>query len=346
MRNFMNFSAVFRWAVLLGAPALVGAVGGWQAHIYFSQHQPIVEARAAFEQQKFDLAVRLAQLQLHQSAVPGTEPMLVIACSLASQQKWAEATKAFEQSVLKTPFEFALNARSLYHVGRIPDAVALISTGLKQFPSDSNLAELETRMLGFHHQTKEAIASAERLMRIEGKESTGCLLAGMIHFGANNYAAAAANLRRALAASPKLEGQSVDFPKTSPDDVNELIAESLLSTENANEALEFARAAYEMKPSARRAYLAAKGAEARRAWMEASHWAERVLSFEPKNIDAFVLRIDMALEQGAVADAENLLSTLAKNGDANDEKLRHSLNLARAKIAAARRIADAKSNRK
>jgi len=342
----MRISSALRVALIAVVSGGIGSVAGWQAHGRLARDEALDEARSAYEQKKYDLAIRLAQLQARQSSTPNTEALLVIGRSLAAQRKWSEATKTFEQTVLRTPQDFALHAKSLYFQDRVGEAIDVLSNGLATFPDNPHLAELETRILGYRNRPKDALASAERLTKIPGKEMSGRLLLGLIHYGAKNYELAAANLRRALEISPTLEGQADDFDKTDPAVVNEAIAFSLMPTEKAGDAFEYAAAAYDAKPTLDRALLAAKGAAARRNWREVRKWVDRVLALDPNNMDALFLAIDRALEDGAIPEAERALNKAVALSSKSDAALQHKLNVARARIAATQRSADATNKRK
>jgi tetratricopeptide (TPR) repeat protein len=345
MDDAMRFPTGLRWALVVFTSILIGGIAGWHAHRRVVDSELIADARAAYEQGKIDLALRLAKAQLQESGGLHVEAARIVACSLASKQLWSEAAKAFEGVISTTPEDFSLHAKSLYHLGRHADAVNALSSGLKKFEGDPRLAELEARILATHGPTKEALASARRLVEIPGKEVSGRILTGMVHYGAHNYQLAAVEFRKALALSPTLEGQSTEFAVTPIDLVNEAIATSLLATENEVEAFEFARAAYDAKPNAERALLAAKGAAARKLHSEARDWLAKAFEFEPNNSEALSLAIDLALQTGDVAAARASLNRLETIENASPA-VRHQAKVARARVAAAQRTAETKMKRK
>lgn len=324
------------------AVLLLGFAAGWYVHRSIALETPIAEARLAYEQGNFDLALRMAQLQIARSDGFHPEASRILARSLASQKRWAESAKAFTGAVMTSPEDFALHAKALYQLERFSEALQVISAGLASFANNARLVELEARMLASRRETNEALASANKLLAIPGKEVAARLIIGMVHYAAQNFDLAADNLKRALALSPNLDGQSPDFPATPADAVNEAIADSLLSTSAPCEALEYARAAYESKPNAERATLAAKGAVACKSWVEADKWLERALQQNPNDRNALLIKIDVSLERGALADAEKSLQTLSKL-EHNDPGLRHTLKLANARVASARRTAGAQA---
>jgi tetratricopeptide (TPR) repeat protein len=320
------------------AVLLLGFVGGWYAHRIIALETPIAEAQLAYQQGNFDLAIRLAQLQIQQSNGFHPQASRVLARSLASNKRWAESAKAFTGAVMTSQEDFALHAKALYQLGRFSEAFEVISNGLASFANDPRLLELEARMLASRRLTKEALAAANNLLAIPGKEVAARLIIGMVHYGAQNFDLAADNLKRALVLSPTLDGQTQDFPPTPIDDVNEAIADSLLATSAACEALEYARAAYESRSSTERAVLAAKGAVACKTWVEADKWLERALQQSPDDRNALLMKIDVSLERGALAEAEKALQKLSKL-EHNDPSMRHMLKLASARVASARRAA-------
>src|SRR5688500_11663706 len=211
-----NRMKIGRTLFIAVASGSLGAVGGWFAHDKLTRDATSLEAEEALNQGKLDLALRLAQMQIQESGGNHPNAQRVAARSLARQQKWAEAVKAFEQTTPKTLYDYYLHARSLHQLRRGGEALAVIADGFAAYPENPKLIGLETRALGMFQRTKEALASAERLAKLPGYEVEGLLLAGIIHYEAHNYERAAETLCKALARSPQLEGQSEDFPKTTP----------------------------------------------------------------------------------------------------------------------------------
>ena len=316
--------------------ASIGAVGGWVAHDKLTSEDTILEAEKALNQGKLDLALRLAQLQIQESGGKHPNAQRIAARSLARQQKWAEAAKAFEQTTAKSLDDYYLYARSLHQLHRGGEALAVIADGLAAYPMDPKLMGLETRALGMFHRTKEALVSAERLANVPGKEVEGLLLAGIIHYEADNYEQAVATFRKALAISPELEGQSEDFPKTTTDFVNEMIAVSLSSSGRKVEAFNYARDAYNMKPNFNRAYQAAKGAEARNQADEAYVWVERALQHEPENVHARIFRVELLLNRGRVNEAEKSMEDLSNKLESPPADVKHRVKVVKAQIANAK----------
>ena len=342
----------FRWdamrffkPIVIGSlSAIAGGVVGWFANDWMSIDRTIVEATEALKQGKIDLALRLAQLQIRQSPKYQPEAERLVARCLAHQKKWSEAARVFEQTVCSTAEDFALFSIAYYQNQRPKDAMAVCQTGLERFPGDPRLSELETRLYGFHSLAKEALGSAERLKAIPGKKVTGLLLGGMVHFQAKNYQSAADWLRQALELSPTLEGQSDDFQKIGVDEVNDTIAASLLETENRADALPFAERAFRLKPKTERAVMAANACGALNRVDEQRRWLDRALELAPNHVDAMLLKIDLELGEGRLDVVKREIEAISKVPA--EPQYKHRLDLARARLGAAQKIADSKAKRK
>lgn len=319
--------------------AAAGATVGWFAHLKTASYAKTAEASEALRQGKPELALRLAMMQLQKSDGSDMEAQRIVARSLAGLQKWSEAVKAFEQSLFTASEDYYLHAKSLFLLKRPLESLAVVQQGLAAHPADPSLIELEARVLGIVQRTKDALAAAERLSAMPGKEVTGRLLSGMIHYEANNYLHAAEALRSALKASPDLSGQSADFPATTVDVVNEMIAASLVSGAAAAEAGEFAAAAYRVKPNGGRAFLAAQAAKARGDARDASGWLERLFQHQTDHWEGRLMQVELLLDLKRIEEAADLFEKLTKR-PAPSTAIKHQVDVAKA------RIANAKSKRK
>src|SRR5215210_5101248 len=103
MGDAMRVPTGLRWALVVFASIFFGAIAGWHAHCRVVDSELIADARAAYEQGKIDLALRLAQAKLQQSDGVHPEAARIVACSLASKQLWSESAKAFDGVISTTP---------------------------------------------------------------------------------------------------------------------------------------------------------------------------------------------------------------------------------------------------
>jgi tetratricopeptide (TPR) repeat protein len=324
-----------RTIIIAVISAAAGAAVGWIAHSKIQASGKTLEAAEALRQGKPELSLRLAQIQLQKSDGSDAEAQRIVARSFARLQRWPEAVKAFEQSVYAAAEDYHLHAKSLFLLKRPADALAVVAQGLATHPSDASLAETEARVLAFINRTKEALASAERLSEMPGREVTARLLTGMIHYEANNYLQAAEALRTALKASPDLSGQSPDFPATSVEVVSEMIAAALIDGGAASEGGPFAEAAFRAKPTGGRAHLAAKCARARGDVAGWTAWLDQLFKLEPDHWEGRMLQLELMLEQKRFADAGNLIENLSKRPTPSTA-IKHQIDVAKARIASAK----------
>ena len=260
---------LFRRSVIV-ALVLAGAaaVASWFALQWFLVTE-MTEARRAYDERNYTLAVQLAEHHLSQQP-SDQEAMLLLARSYGQLGRWPESEAYFGQVPLRKLEDFQLRATGLVARSLWSEAALVYEQIRQTWPKDGRALEQLARIRIQQERVNEALILAKQLTQVPSYEVAGHLIVGSIEYQRYSYAQAAESLKEVVRRSPDLKSIPAD-----PGIMLEWLAESLLVLGRTAEAEEYALRARDLSQSAQSSWLLGMARQhqgdnegARRYWEE------------------------------------------------------------------------------
>ena len=245
-----------------------GALVSWFAVRWFVV-TAIGEARRAFEEKNYTLAIDLAERHL-EGHPSDQDAMLFLARSYAQAGRWPEAEAYYGQVRLRKPEDLHLRAKGLVTRRLWPEAGLVYEQILQNWPMDGWALEQLARIRIQQQRNDEALTLAKRLILVPSYEVAGHLIVGTIEFHKHSFARAAESLEEVVRRAPDLKSIPGD-----PGTVLQWLAESLLVLGRAADAEQYVMRARDLSQSAESCWLLGMARQhqgdsegARRYWEE------------------------------------------------------------------------------